>query len=366
MLKKSLDARPTVSLVVPNYNHARYLPECLGSIAAQTRPVDEVIIIDDASSDGSPQVLDELLRGRPTWRVIRHRERRGVIAGLNEGIAEAAGDWVTFLGADDGLLPTFVERTSHYATKNPDAGLVCACAAVIEQTSVRALRPAILPRTDPGYISAGRFRELLRTSDNFFLGTVTLYRREALASLGGFDPAIGALSDGFISRRLAARLGFYFVPEILGYWRLHGENYSVTTATDAAVIERLLSRVRDVLASEPPGLFPHNYDLTLDRRVRFGGARLLTLDQSAGPETKAAGIADLLHAGPAERKVLRAMMSSGRAGALAALAWLCLRLRPFSLVRLGLEPFRRRAVVAREIALRSVGMLPARDGRSWR
>jgi glycosyltransferase involved in cell wall biosynthesis len=350
--------------VVPNYNHARYLPECLGSIAAQMRPADEVVIIDDGSSDDSPQVLDQLVRGHPTWRVIRHRERRGVIARLNEGLAEATGDWVAFLGADDGLLPTFVERTSQYAAKYPDAGLVSACATVLEGTSTRSFRPVILPRTDPGYVSVAQFRKMLRTGDNFFLGTVTLYRREALTSLGGFDPAVGALSDGFIARRLAVRLGFSFLPEILGYWRIHDNNYSVTTATDAVAVERLLSRARDVLGSEPPGLFPPNYELTLGRRVRFGGIRLLTLDQSTAPATRAARIAELLHAGAAERRVLRAMMSSGRAGTFAALAWFSLRLWPFSLFRLGLEPFRRRAVLASATNIRSVGMLPARNRQS--
>jgi hypothetical protein len=349
MQNKGLESRPTISLVVPNYNHARYLRKCLGSIAAQSRPADEVIIIDDASTDDSPQVLNELARRHPTWRVIRHRERRGTIARLNEGLLEASGTWVTFLGADDGLLPTFVEKVSDHAANNPDAGLVSACAAVLEGTSARSLRPVILPRTDPGYVSAERFRELLRTSDNFFVGTVTLYRREALKSLGGFDPTVGSVSDGLIARRLAARFGFSFVPEILGYWRIHGTNYSVTTATDGAAIDRVLTHVCDVLASEPPGLFPPNYSLALCRRVRFGGARLLTLDQFADPTTKGARIADILHAGPIERKVFRVMMLSGRAGAFAALAWLSLRLWPFSFLRLALEPFRRRAAIARGV-----------------
>ncbi len=363
MVKQPAPTRPIVTLVVPNYNHARFLPECLGSIAAQTRPADEVILIDDASSDDSVQVLERFIGERPNWRLIRHGERRGVIAGLNEGLSEATGDWIVFLGADDGLLPAFLERASEYAAQTPVAGLVCACASVLAQGAPQAVRPAILPRTEPGYISPERFRQLLRTSDNFFLGTVTLYRRDALISLGGFDAALGALSDSFIARQLAARFGFSFVPEVLGFWRIHGANYSVATATDAAAIERSMSRVRDVLAAEPGSTFPPDYDQVLDRRLRFGGARLVALDRSASPATKAARIADLLRAGRAEGVLLRALVSAGRVGAYAVLVWLALRLWPFSLIRLGLEPLRKRSAMARTIELRPTHMVPAQEQR---
>jgi glycosyltransferase involved in cell wall biosynthesis len=329
-----------LTVVMPNYNYGRYLPDSLGSIAAQERPADEVLIIDDGSSDESPQILDRFAEQYPSWRVIRHRERRGMIARLNEILPETNGDWIAFLAADDGFLPGFLARVSKYAIERPGAGLVCACAVLVKGTAPLSRRPLFLPRSEPGYVSPEEFRALLRTMDNFFVGNVTLYRRAALLSLGGFDPALGSMADSLLARRLAARFGFVFVPEVLGYWRIHGENYSLATAFDPSKIDHLLAYTREVLQAEPPGIFPANYADILERRLRFGTARLLALDRFAPSPARAAKVVEILKAGRAERKTLRMITSFGGVGAYLLQAWLFVRLRPFSLMRLALEACR--------------------------
>lgn len=336
---------PSVTVVVPNRNHARYLPESLGSIAAQTHDADEVIIVDDGSTDESLAVIEGFLQNRPTWRVIRHDESRGVIAALNRGMAEAKGDWIAFLGADDLVAAEFLEKTLAQTRRMPDAALMCGCAGLLNGAASRSIRPVILPTTESEFVSAEQFRSLLRTGDNFFVGTVVLYRRQALMTLGGFDPALGSMCDGLVARRLAARFGFGFIPEILGYWRMHGENYSVVTAGSIEKVERIVARAREVIAAEPPGVFPPGYEHAFDRRVRFGCARLLAFDHSATPGDRVGIVAALLRAKPGESMILRAMMACGLVGSLTTVAWLSLRLRPFSLVRLGLEPLRRRVVL---------------------
>lgn len=331
----------TATIVVPNYNHAHYLPDSLGSIAAQTRAPDEVIVIDDASTDNSVEIIETILAGKPNWRFIRNNERRGVIARLNDGLTEAKSDWVLFLGADDGLLPNFLESALDQIRAAPSAGLISACAMVVDGTGRLAVRPAILPTTSAGYVSAERFRQLLAFSDNFFPGTVTLYRRAALAALGGFNPTLGSLTDSFAARRLAARLGFSFIPEVLGFWRYHGANLSITLANDSEAVEQLIDKAKSVLATEPPGVFPARYARDFERRLRFGAARILILGNNLPPDGRAVALGDLLGAGQFERALLRTAMKLGALGRFGALAWSSLRLRPFSLYRLGLEPLRR-------------------------
>lgn len=338
---KPVQTPTTVTIVVPNYNHAHYLSESLGSIVAQTRPADEVIVIDDGSSDESVDVIEGFTVNRANWKLIRNAERKGVVARLNDGLVEARGDWVLFLGADDFLLPLLIERSLDQAEKTPHSALVCACVAVVRGTDTSTARPTIFPHTQAGYVSAARFRELLRFSDNFFHGTVTLYNRHALLALGGFDPALGALSDGFAARRLAARLGFVFLPEVLGCWRQHGSNLSVVLAKNAADMEGLIVSARGVLADEPVGIFASNYPAKLEQRLRFGWARMLVLDARTPPTQKAAAITQVVAAGRAEGAMLRTILRLKRPGEIGALAWIALRLRPFSLVRLGMEPLRR-------------------------
>lgn len=335
----------TVTVVVPNYNHARYLPQSLGSIAAQTLAADEVIVIDDGSCDESIEVIESFTVKRANWRLIRNEQRMGVIARLNDGLAEARGNWVLFLGADDFLLPRLIERAVDQAEEAPHSGLVCACVAVVRGTSKSAARPTILPHTQPGYVSAARFRELLRFSDNFFHGTVSLYNRHALLALGGFNPTLGALADGFAARRLAARFGFGFVPQVLGCWRQHDGSLSVDLAKYGSDTEGLLLCAREILAKEPVGVFPSDYPAKLEQRLRFGWARLLVLDSRVPPTPKAASISEILGAGRVEGGVIRMILRLRRPGELGALAWIALRFRPFSLVRLAFEPLRRALMV---------------------
>jgi glycosyltransferase involved in cell wall biosynthesis len=217
--------RSRVTIVVPNYNHAHYLPESLGSIAAQTRAPDHVLIIDDASTDGSLTVISNFVANNPGWELIRHEKNKGVVAGQNEAIARIDTDWIGFLGADDALHPRYLERTLARAAYFPDAGLVCACTEIIGTREARALRPIMLPERDSAFLNPDDVRKALGAGDNYFSGTVSIYRRSALLALGCFDEKLGSFADAFLARQLALTYGVFFVAEILGYWRIHGQNY---------------------------------------------------------------------------------------------------------------------------------------------
>jgi glycosyltransferase involved in cell wall biosynthesis len=324
----------SIAVVVPNYNHGRFLGQSLASIAGQTRQPDEVLILDDGSVDDSVAIISGFLADRPNWRLIRNPERRGVVKRQNEGMAEVRSDWITFLGADDLMNSEYLERAEQLAACYPSAGMVCGCAEIFGQSPRRKLRPPILPRVTAGYVSPGEFRDLLRIGDNFFIGTTTLYRRQAVLEVGGFEERLGAISDSFAARQLAARDGFGFIPEVLGYWRIHGQNYSVSTATSPERLEEGVRSLQAALAHEPLGAYPLNYSDTLSRRYRFGGARLIALNKELPGSIRAGQIAAMLNANAFERSTLAALLNAGFPGSVVVIAWLTIRLRPLSLARL--------------------------------
>lgn len=336
----------SIAVVVPNYNHGRFLTESLSSIARQTRQPDEVVIIDDGSNDNSIEVVTSFLNEHPTWRLIRHPERRGAVKRLNEGAAEVRSDWISFFGADDLLDPSYLEVAQEMAALYPHAGMICGCVEVFGQPGGRRLRPPILPRSTSGYVSPDEFRELLQIGDNYFLGTATLYRRKVVMELDGFDEQLGSVCDGFLSRRIAARHGFGFIPEILGYWRIHGHNYSVSTATTPQALENSIRLMQASLTREPPGTFPPKYSAVLERRFLFAGARLIALDKKVSPHTRAARIALLIGARPFEQYMLKRLLAVGTPGAITLLTWLTIRLRPLFLPRLFAGMRKRRAILA--------------------
>jgi glycosyltransferase involved in cell wall biosynthesis len=88
---------PSVSVVVPARNAALYLPEALESIRAQTRPADQVIVVDDGSSDGTAEVVE----AQPEPVMLIRRDHGGVGAAVNTGLAAVEGELISFLDADD-------------------------------------------------------------------------------------------------------------------------------------------------------------------------------------------------------------------------------------------------------------------------
>jgi hypothetical protein len=101
--------RPRISVVVPNYNYARYLRQRLTSIRVQTFPIFEVIVLDDASTDDSLAVLDELAQEMPELRVVRNDRNGGsVIKQWARAVAEAKGDLLWIAEADDFAEPGFL------------------------------------------------------------------------------------------------------------------------------------------------------------------------------------------------------------------------------------------------------------------
>ena len=339
--------RQSVAIVVPNYNHAAYLPHSLGSIAAQTRAPDQVLIIDDASTDNSLEVIGQFISQHPNWQLVKHTERLGVFAGQNEALNFLKTDWISFLGADDLLHPTYIEKGLRGAV-GQKSDLICGCVRIIGNIGRSNLRPILLPTLEPRYISPGEVRRLLEIGDNYFSGVVCLYRRQAVLDSGGFDRSLESLSDGVLMRQLAIRSGFYFIPDILGYWRLIGTNYSTMIVTRPAQLEPLLTRMRQAIAAEPRGRFPVRYEEILDRRIRFGGVRLLALDRQLSAAERADRMAALLHLARWERTLLLGLLSMGYLTSICALAWLTLRSPPMSLTRFLGQWRARRAIIARE------------------
>jgi|LNFM01.1.fsa_nt_gb glycosyltransferase involved in cell wall biosynthesis len=319
-----------ISLVMPNYNHAAYLERSVGAMLAQTRPADEIIIIDDASTDDSLAIIDAVTKGNPHVRVVRHETRAGVVSALNEGLSLASGDFVGFLGADDEVHEGFIASLMPLIEAHPEAGFGCGRVVLKDEGDrIAGERPIIRPTAQARYVPPADVRRQLASADNFFLGQVTLYSRRRLIQLGGFDASLGSLSDGMQQRRLATRWGYVFLPEVLGVWRVHGANYSVASATDPATIEAMVRNARLVLAEEDQALYPHDYPHIFERRLRFNGARLLTTEIARAPAITDR-ISAIIGGSRLDQVVLGAARHFGRLAPVAATAWLALRLRPMS------------------------------------
>lgn len=104
----SVKKRAAVSVVVPVYNVENYIEQCAFFVLNQSYPCCELIIIDDGSTDSTPQILDRIAEINSCIRVI-HKENAGVSAARNTGIDMAQGDYIVFVDGDDYLASNFIE-----------------------------------------------------------------------------------------------------------------------------------------------------------------------------------------------------------------------------------------------------------------
>ena len=242
---------PTLSVVVPNYNHGRHIAGALRGHLTQTAPPIEILVVDDGSTDNSCAVVERLAAETPTLRLIRLGRNTGVNAAINRGLGEVRGEFVCFSAADDVVGPDFARRSLELIARHPDAAFCFSDPAEMdgERGGVHPLpfrltdRPCLLRPPDV---------EALLTRNFFaFPGHATIHRRKTLSDLGGFIEDLRWYADWFTSCVLALRHGACYVPEVMAYHRLSLQSYYMSGIRQTAVQRELLYRVLDLLASAP-------------------------------------------------------------------------------------------------------------------
>lgn len=231
-------------VVVPCYNYARYLRPCVESVLAQ--PVDlRVLIVDDCSSDETPQVCAGLAAADHRVDVVRHAANKGHIATYNEGIGRARGDYFVLLSADDLLTPGSLARAGALLDNHASVGLAYGYAA-----PVYGKDPPPVRLEDTGWtLWRGRdwIGRMCRSGRNFVVSPEAVMRLDVLRRLGGYNLELPHSADMEIWLRAAALSD---VGRINGadqaYYRVHASNMHRTA--NAGLLFDLESR-RDAFLS---------------------------------------------------------------------------------------------------------------------
>ena len=124
---------PLVSVIIPVYNTERYLAESIESILAQTFTDFELIIVDDGSSDRSPEIIREFERRDERIRVTRFAQNAGEWKARTAGLAAARGEYIAWQDSDDISLPERLERQARFLQANPEIGAVGVFAHVVTE-----------------------------------------------------------------------------------------------------------------------------------------------------------------------------------------------------------------------------------------
>jgi glycosyltransferase involved in cell wall biosynthesis len=226
---------PTMSIVVPNYNHGHLIGEALGAIAGQTMAPFEIIVVDDGSTDDSVARIHELTGNLPL-RLHRHPANRGVVAAMNTGLSLVKGDFVLFSAADDRLAKETVALAAAAAADCPSTGIVFSDHALMnaEGADIRVI-PLDFPAVRR-HFSGRDFVTLIQRSFFGFHVSSVWFNVALLRALGGFRADLRWHCDLFVTYAAAFDRGATYVPGAVAYFRQLPTSYGSTgTRSNAQV-----------------------------------------------------------------------------------------------------------------------------------
>lgn len=226
---------PLVSVVIPTYNRRDLLVAAVRSVLDQRRIRLEVIVADDASTDGTRSAMEGL--GDPRVRVVQNESRRGVSLTRNEGIARARGDWVALLDDDDLWAPEKLCSLVEAAVTSGRTWAISGAVAVDDQLRILSGGP-------PPSIDTIR-DDLLRRNVIPAGASNVVVTRALLEQLCGFDPELRHLSDWDLWIRLNEMGPPCIVERPLVAYRVHSGNASADTAQIAVELDIIDDRYAD-------------------------------------------------------------------------------------------------------------------------
>ncbi|HJU16652.1 MAG TPA: glycosyltransferase [Stellaceae bacterium] len=204
-----------VSIVITTYNHARFLAEAIESALGQTVGPDEVIVVDDGSTDYPGSVV----RRYPQVQLIR-QPNQGLAAARNTGWRAARGRYVVFLDADDRLLPEALASNLRRFEERPECAFAYGGYDYIDADG------RYLSSPPPKLVGEDAYESFLKENCIAMHATV-MYRRECLAEMGGFDARLRCCEDYELYLRLTRRYRVAAGSDRIAEYRRHGSNMSL-------------------------------------------------------------------------------------------------------------------------------------------
>jgi len=244
---------PSVSVVIPCFRAAAFIGRTLDSVFGQTRRPAEVVVVDDASPDGTAEVVRAVGRTAPVpVRLIPLRRNTGGPAGpLNVGIEAARGTFVAVLDHDDLLLPNRLAAGIECYDRFPDVGLVigrCRTDAPDDSLPAMCVRNAdqclnrLVGHPPPRHarVPAALAYAALHTEVNYALScSSVLFPKTVWRSCGGFDESIRTACDFAFLQRVLAHYDLGVVDECLYIWHRPATSLTHSTAEEQLAAERL-------------------------------------------------------------------------------------------------------------------------------
>ncbi len=244
-MQNTPSTNPQVSFLVPCFNYARYLSACIQSIQAQTFQDFEILILDDASTDETPQLADTLTKADARISYYRHDQNIGHLQNYNFGIERAQGDLIWLISADDALacpdvLAGFVQRF----TQHPKLGFAFCRVQCMDADGqpydkfIPNPRGVALPSQPKLFKGRELFPQLIKA--NFVPAPSTIARKACYEQYGLFHPQLTHSGDWYNWLLFCLDWDVWFEPATKVYYRKHQQNMHLTYEKPRHALENTL------------------------------------------------------------------------------------------------------------------------------
>lgn len=214
------------SAIIPNYNSSEFLSRSIESLIHQTQAFDEIIVVDDGSTDHSVTIIEAFMKNHLNIILVKHEKNKGVIAALNTGIKHAAGDYLLLGAADDWYGSRVVELAKQAATNCPGVGVICGD-AIVERFDLKQPFHRTLPYPANTFISPDTFKSFTRKSYAGFNSSGGMFiHRQAILNAGMMHPITRWHCDWVLYFIVALRQGLFYFNEIFIHVQMRKLSYS--------------------------------------------------------------------------------------------------------------------------------------------
>ena len=243
---------PRVSVVLPAYNSERYLAAAIASVLSQTFADFELIVVDDASSDGTPGIIAEYARRDDRLQPVYLEENQGTAAARNHGLGAARGELIAVMDGDDICLPDRFRKQVTYLDANADVGALGGNVFFVDD-DLSFRHQASLPQ-EHALIVWGLF------FGQFFCHPTCMIRRKLLDEAGGYAAGLLTADDLELWTRLAGKTRFANLPDICLLYRRHPHAEGIgRRASQDATAESMRQRLLQRLWGEAPAASLHRF-----------------------------------------------------------------------------------------------------------
>jgi len=253
---------PTLTTIICNYNHGKYISRAIEAMLAQSRPADEFIIVDDGSTDDSLSVIQSWVQRHPQIRLLVNERNLGFHASFQRAITAATSDFVYSGAADDRILPGFFEGAMKLAESHPTTGIISGQFVSVDPAGQRLGTHGLKRIKQAGYLDPDRYlREVLKEEPaTHSLSAATLFRRQPLLHMGGCPAELGSWGDTFAIQTLGLRHGFCYWPHPAMEWTIIPGSLSQTTRSNPLKAMRIRDLAQQWMRSDQfRADFPEDY-----------------------------------------------------------------------------------------------------------